>query len=124
VPPVTWPVDKSARVSMRMTIAPRQKQDLHAFIEPLSPLPGQVLATNSPHAYVAARIAANAAITHVELRLDNAVIRPEILGRDDADASVLYQPRRWRAGWHSVLLRVWDAAGQISERFWTFRMTK
>ncbi len=124
VPLGARPAGKGERVGARIATAPWQEQDLHAFIEPLSPLPGQVLAEDSPHAYVAARIAANAAITHVELRLDNVVIRPEILGRDDADASVLYQPRRWRVGWHSIRVRVWDAGGQISERLWTFRMTR
>ncbi len=113
-----------ARMRARIASAPWRQQDLHAFIEPLNPRPGQVLAEDSPRAYVAARIAANAAITRVELHLDNVVIQPEILGRDDADASVLYQPRRWRVGQHTVLLRVWDAAGQLSERAWTFRMTR
>ncbi len=117
------PAGQGARVSGHIASAPRQEQDLHAFIEPLSPLPGQVLAMDSSHAYIAARIAANAAIVRINLRLDGVVLHPEIVGRDDVDATIFYQPRHWRTGRHTVQLRVWDAAGQITTRLWTFRMT-
>ncbi len=121
--PWLGPAGQGARVSGHIASAPRQEQDLHAFIEPLSPLPGQVLAMDSSHAYIAARIAANAAIVRVDLRLDGAALHPEIVGRDDVDATIFYQPQHWRTGRHTIQVRVWDAAGQITTRLWTFRMT-
>jgi hypothetical protein len=116
-------VKAGAGASARLTVAPQQGQDLHAFIEPLSPRPNQVLAINSVHAYIAARIAANAAIVRVKLRLDGLVLHPEILGRDDVDETIFYQPQRWKVGRHTVQVHVWDAAGQITERAWTFRIS-
>ncbi len=95
------PVGEGARARQYAAATPQQEQDLHAFIEPLSPLPDQVLTHNSPHAYLAARIAANAAIVRIALRLDGVVLHPEIVGRDDVDATIFYQPRYWRTGRHN-----------------------
>lgn len=71
------------------------------------------------HTYVAAHVEANAPIRRVELRVDGQPVDAEVMGRDE---SVSYQPRHWRAGRHQVAVTVWDVAGQVTRRAWTFRI--
>jgi hypothetical protein len=93
---------------------------LTPVITALNPRPGETLTATDAHAYVAVRVEASADLRRVELRLDGRVVPTEVLGRDAAEASVLYQPRRWTTGQHCAAIRAWDTAGQVVGRAWRF----
>jgi len=100
--------------------APRLPRTLTPVIMALTPRPDETLAATDPRAYVAARVEASADLDRVELRLDGRVVPAEALGRDAAEASVLYQPHRWTTGRHCAAVKAWDMAGQVGTRAWCF----
>ncbi len=115
----TQAVNAAPPLSVTITTLPHT---LTPVITALNPRPGETLAATDPRAYVAARVEASADLRRVELRLDGRVVPAEVMGRDAAEVSVLYQPRRWAAGRHCAAIRAWDVAGQVVGRSWRFTM--
>ena len=101
----------------RTAMTPRT---LAPFVQPIMPRPGSVVHAGSPGATIVAHIEANAPIKRVELRLDGASVTPALMGPDDSDQSLIYQPRHLTPGRHRVQVTVWDIAGGVARVAWSF----
>jgi hypothetical protein len=89
----------------------------------LHPVPGALLAADSPSAYIAARVTASVPIRRIELRLDGKPIGAAVLGPDERRESLFAQPPHWTPGRHHVAVIAWDVRGRQGRRAWWFWIT-
>jgi hypothetical protein len=78
------------------------------------------LRADSPRAYIAARLVADAPIMRIVLWLDGKELTPAMLGPDEQHLGLFYRPPGWRAGRHEVRIEVWDRTGAVAQATWRF----